>query len=85
MLYCICITFPLFWHTGLLATHSNIMTAKVKENFIDNINTMDITLEERWKGHQMQKQRAEIRCLWFEIQDIVGPVKLWPHFVCKLF
>ena len=61
------------------------MAAKGKENFINNINTMDITFEERWKVHQMLKQRDEIRHLWFEIQDIVAPGKLWPHLVRKLF
>ena len=81
MLYCTHVTFSVFSHTGLLATHTNaIMAAKGKENFIDNINMIDIMIEERWKGHQMQKQKADIWHLWFEIQDIVGPVKLWPHW-----
>ena len=59
--------------------HSN-MSGK-KENFIKSIDTMDIMLQERWKVHQLQKQNAEIECLWFEIQDIIGLAKLWPHLV----
>ena len=56
-----------------------------KENFIKSIDTTDITLQERWKIAQLQRQNAEIKCLWFEIQDIIGPAKLWPHLVRKLF
>ena len=32
---------------------------------------MDIALQARWKIHQLQKQNAEIKRLWFEIQDII--------------
>ena len=60
------------------------MSAK-NENFIKTIDTTDITLEERWKIHQLQKQKAEIKRLWFEIQDVIGPAKLWPHLVHRLF
>ena len=46
---------------------------------------MDISISERWKIHQLQHQSAGINHLWFEIQDIIGLAKLWPHLIWKLF
>ena len=63
--------------------HLNTMAESNK--MIKTIDTMDIMLEDKWKIHQLQHQSIETKQLWFEIQDMIGPAKLWPHLICKLF
>ena len=49
------------------------------------IDCTDINSTEIAKIHKKQRRNKEIRTLWFEIQDVVGPAKEWPVFMRQLF
>ena len=53
-----------------------------QNSFIDDTV---ISTQETAKVHELQRHRANVKRLWFEIQDIIGPANKWPHIIRRLF